>query len=102
MELLGVIYALKSMDVSEKITLYVDSQYVKNGCESWMRNWKRNGWKTAAGGAVKNQDLWEELDLLLQKNNVSFIWVKGHSGDVFNERVDTLANDAIASFLKKD
>lgn len=102
MELLGVIEALSSIEEDKKITLYVDSQYVKNGCESWMTNWKRNGWRTASGSSVKNQDLWERLDVVLKKHDISFVWVKGHSGNEYNDKVDALANVAIEEYLKKN
>ena len=62
--------------------------------QGWLRNWQRNGWKTAAKKPVKNQDLWRRLDPLIKTHDVNFHWVKGHSGHMFNERVDDLARNA--------
>jgi len=95
MELLGVINALNSLRVACNITLYTDSQYVKNGITKWISNWRNKNWLTSAGSAVKNQDLWESLDSATQKHNISWHWVKAHNGNPFNERVDYLARQAI-------
>ncbi len=95
MEMLAAIEGLKSLPKGSNVNLYTDSQYVKNGTETWVHNWKRNGWKTSAGGAVKNQDCWQALDALMQTHNVQWHWVKGHSGDLYNERVDALAKSGI-------
>ena len=65
----------------------------------WLASWKARGWKTADKKPVKNQDLWQELDLLRQKHDLQWHWVKGHSGHVENERVDALANRAIDALL---
>jgi ribonuclease HI len=92
MELMAVYEALSALKRPVKVQLHIDSQYVKNGLEKWLTGWKRNGWKTANGEAVKNQDLWIEIDKLLQKHQVSFKWVKGHAGIWENERADYLAN----------
>ncbi|HPX27823.1 MAG TPA: ribonuclease HI, partial [Treponemataceae bacterium] len=86
MELCAAIFALKeleklSIDSSRSITLYIDSQYVKNGITSWIESWKKNGWKTAAKEPVKNQDLWLMLDELNKKYSVQWKWVKGHAGN---------------------
>ena len=95
MELTAAIQALKYFEDSEKITLFTDSQYVKNGIESWINNWKKNGWKTASKKPVKNQQLWVELDLLIAKHNVIWKWVKGHAGNLYNEKADLLARKYI-------
>jgi ribonuclease HI len=100
MELRGVIEGLASLNIPNKITLFVDSQYVKNGCETWMKNWIRNGWKTASKEPVKNKDLWIRLNELLSFHEVSFTWVKGHSGNKYNDKADALANEAISNYLK--
>ena len=76
-----------------------DSQYVKNGMESWIHGWKKNGWKTAAKKPVKNDDLWKELDSLVQQHEVRWTWVKGHAGHPENEKADELANQGAAKFL---
>ena len=97
MELMAVIESLKAISKPFEIVITTDSQYVKNGITSWIHNWKKNGWKTAAKKPVKNKELWTELDHLIQKHNVSWKWVKGHSGHIENERADELANEAITN-----
>ena len=97
MELMAVIESLKAISKPFKIEITTDSKYVKNGITSWIHNWKKNGWKTAAKKPVKNKELWIELDHLIQKHNVSWKWVKGHSGHIENERADELANEAITN-----
>ncbi len=91
MELTAAIKALKYFENPETINLITDSKYVKDGIESWISNWKKNGWKTAAKKPVKNKELWEELDLQISKHNISWEWVKGHTGEIFNEKADFLA-----------
>ncbi len=95
MELTAAIQALKYFVDSEKITLFTDSQYVKNGIESWINNWKKNGWRTASKKLVKNKELWVELDLLIAKHYVIWKWVKGHAGNLYNEKADLLARKYI-------
>ncbi|MDG4812382.1 ribonuclease HI [Hydrogenovibrio sp. 3SP14C1] len=95
MELTAAIEGLKALKKPCKVKLTTDSQYVKNGITQWMMNWKKNNWKTAAKKPVKNQDLWQALDEALQPHDVSWAWVKGHSGHDENERVDDLANQAM-------
>lgn len=92
MELTAVIEALRWWEHHGMcpLEIHTDSQYVKNGINSWIFNWKKNGWKTAAGKPVKNQDLWVLLYDLNQKAKPDWFWVKGHSGDEFNERCDQL------------
>ena len=97
MELMAVIESLKAISKPFEIVITTDSQYVKNGITSWIHNWKKNGWKTAAKKPVKNKELWIELDHLIQKHTVSWKWVKGHSGHIENERADELANEAITN-----
>ena len=75
--------------------MLTDSKYVKNGINDWIFNWKKNGWRTASKKPVKNRDLWQELDQLVQNYNINWKWVKGHSGNIGNERADELANEAI-------
>ena len=91
MELTAAIKALKYFEYPETINLITDSKYVKDGIELWISNWKKNGWKTAAKKPVKNKELWEELDLQISKHNISWEWVKGHTGEIFNEKADFLA-----------
>ena len=94
MELSAVINALKEVGSAE-LDIYTDSKYVKNGIESWIKNWKMNGWMTAAKQPVKNKDLWLELDILVSKKEIEWKWVKGHSNDHYNTIVDEAARKAI-------
>lgn len=95
MELTATIKALKAIVKPHNITLYTDSQYVKNGITSWIFNWKKNGWKTANKKPVANKDLWIELDKYVKIHSVNWFWVKGHSGDHYNEIADQLAVNAM-------
>ena len=92
MELSAVIQGLAALTRPCRVEICTDSQYVKNGMESWIRSWKKNGWKTAAKQPVKNADLWQQLDALVQQHQVTWSWVKGHAGHPENERADQLAN----------
>jgi ribonuclease HI len=91
MELMGAIAALEALKEPCTVVLHSDSKYVLQGISEWMPGWKRKGWKTAGGGAVKNQDLWQRLDAARQPHRVEWQWVKGHAGHPDNERVDGLA-----------
>ncbi|MEO1251434.1 MAG: ribonuclease HI [Pseudomonadota bacterium] len=91
MEMKAVIEALKTVGAGSSVTIYTDSQYVKNGVTQWIHGWKRNGWKTSARKPVKNKDLWVELDALTDGRSIDWRWVKGHAGDPGNERADALA-----------
>ena len=102
MELIAVIKGLKSIQENADIEITTDSMYVNNGINQWIDNWKNNGWKTAAKKPVKNKDLWQELDELVQNYSIKWIWVKGHSGHLGNERADQLANEAIEEFHDKN
>ena len=96
MELTAIIEALKSVkDKNCLINLYTDSKYVIQGIEEWIFNWKKNGWKTADKKPVKNYELWVELDNITQNLQIKWHWVKGHSGNKYNEMADTLATSAI-------
>jgi len=94
MELMAAIMALETLTEPCQIDLHTDSQYVRQGITEWMRNWVKRGWKTASGGAVKNQDLWQRLQLASDRHTIEWHWVKGHSGHPENERVDALATAA--------
>lgn len=96
MELQAAIEALDSLKEPCEVELVTDSTYLKNGMQSWLADWKRKGWKTSAGKPVKNQDLWQQLDVLVETHRVHWRWVRGHSGVEGNERADALANEAIA------
>jgi len=91
MELTAAIQALKAFEKKSTITLITDSKYVKDGIQSWIQNWKKNGWKTAAKKPVKNKELWIELDELIVRHNITWEWVKGHAGNTHNEKADYLA-----------
>lgn len=101
MELLAAIRGLESVSERCQIELTSDSQYVRKGITEWLAGWKAKGWKTAAKKPVKNQDLWQLLDEQAQRHNVSWHWVKGHSGHRENEIADELANIAINELLEK-
>ena len=91
MELTATIKALKYFKEYQLITLITDSKYVKDGIESWIANWKKNGWRTTSKKPVKNKELWVELDSQIAKHNITWKWVKGHAGDRYNEKADFLA-----------
>ena len=95
MELTAAIEALKEVKESNDIELHTDSQYVKNGINLWIINWKKNGWKTANKKEVANKDLWIELDKYVTHHNITWFWVKGHSGNHYNEIADDLAVKAM-------
>ena len=92
MELMAVIRALEALKRRCSVRLHTDSQYVQKGITEWVSNWKRRGWRTSSGGAVKNQDLWRALDTLAAGHDIQWFWVKGHAGHAENERADQLAN----------
>lgn len=101
MEMRAAIEALQAIDPSATILLYTDSQYLKRGFTNhWVRNWKRNGWKTAKGTDVLNKDLWMQLDALLAEHKVTFQWVKGHAGHEYNEQCDELAKSEAFKFAR--
>ena len=97
MELLAVIEALAALKRPCKVTLYLDSEYVRKGITEWIVGWKARGWRTAARQPVKNVDLWQRLDALVAGagHAIDWRWVKGHSGDPGNERADRLANQGV-------
>ena len=97
MELTAVIRALQALKRPCRVRVHTDSQYVQLGISRWIHSWKKNGWKTADKKPVKNADLWRELDVLAQKHEVEWVWVKGHAGDEGNERADALANLGVDS-----
>lgn len=96
MEMMAIVKGLESLQRGCKLTIVTDSQYVKNAfTEGWLEKWQRNDWKTANRDPVKNKDLWLQLLLLCSKHQVSWKWVKGHSGHIYNEQCDELARAAI-------
>lgn len=97
MELTPVIESLMLLKKPSRVILTSDSQYVTKAINCrWLENWKKYGWKTANKKKVKNIDLWKQIDELIHKHEVHFIWVKGHSGHTENERCDYLAKNAIS------
>ena len=91
MELTATIKALEYISTKDKIQIYTDSKYVKQGITEWITKWKINGWKTSKKEEVKNKDLWIELDNLTSKNSIEWVWVKAHSDNDLNNEVDLLA-----------
>jgi ribonuclease HI len=102
MELTAAVRSLATLKTSCEVTFHIDSQYVKNGITSWIHNWMRNGWKTAAKKPVENQDLWMQLHELTQMHTIHWKWVRGHAGNQYNERVDQLATAAREQNLTSD
>lgn len=101
MELTAAIRALEKIPAGERVELYTDSSYLKNAfTNGWLAKWKSNGWKTATGNNVLNQDLWLELDKLIATRVVKFNWVKGHAGNSLNERCDMLARTTAEKFQR--
>jgi ribonuclease HI len=94
MEMMAAIVALESLTRPCRVRLTTDSVYVRDGITKWIHGWKRNGWRTAAKKPVANADLWQRLDAAAQRHDIQWHWVKGHSGDPDNERVDVLASNA--------
>ena len=97
MELTAVIEALAALKRPCRVTLFLDSEYVRKGITEWLPGWKARGWRTAARQPVKNADLWQRLDALVQGSGhqIEWRWVKGHAGDPGNERADALANRGV-------
>lgn len=100
MELTAAIEALKALKRPTSATLFTDSTYVCTGIVEWLPQWKARGWRTAGKKPVKNQDLWEALDAARTPHQIEWRWVKGHSGNAGNDRVDELANEAIDTLLR--
>ena len=97
MELTAVIEALGALTRPSNIVVHTDSQYVQKGITEWIGGWKARGWKTAAKEPVKNVDLWKRLDEATHAHAIRWVWVRGHAGNVGNERADALANRGVKS-----
>ncbi len=99
MELMAVIQALGALKRPCRGEIHLDSEYVRKGITEWVQGWKAKGWRTASKQPVKNADLWQQLDQLVQTggHDLSWHWVKGHAGHAGNERADALANQGVAS-----
>lgn len=101
MEMMAAISALELLKRPCAVALTTDSSYVKDGITKWIVGWKKRGWKTASKQPVKNVDLWKRLDAATQPHQISWHWVKGHSGHRENEIADTLATEAIKTISNK-
>lgn len=100
MELIAAIQGLQALKKSCQVRLVTDSNYVKEGITTWIHNWKKNGWRTAGRKPVKNADLWQDLDTAIARHDITWEWVRGHTGHPENERADALANQGMAEFLQ--
>ncbi|MBS1857473.1 MAG: ribonuclease HI [Acidobacteria bacterium] len=94
MEIKAAIEGLRALKVSCEVQVVTDSEYLKNGITTWIKNWKRKGWMTAAKKPVVNQDLWKELDGQVERHQTTWVWTKGHAGHEDNNRCDELATRA--------
>jgi ribonuclease HI len=99
MELMAAISALEKLSRPCKVDLTTDSQYVRKGITEWLANWKKRNWKTSARQPVKNVDLWQRLEAATHQHDITWHWVRGHTGHPENERADELANEAIDEML---
>jgi len=101
MELMAAIAALEALKHPSRVDLHTDSEYVRNGIMTWIHGWKKRGWKTADKKPVKNVELWQRLDEARSRHDVTWHWVRGHAGDLENERADELAREGMQPFLKR-
>ena len=97
MELMAAISALEALKRPCLVDIHTDSQYLRNGIMSWIKQWKRNGWRTAEKKPVKNVDLWQRLEAAMARHRVRWHWVRGHAGHELNERADQLAREGVAA-----
>jgi ribonuclease HI len=100
MELMAAISALEAIKRGAAVDLYTDSQYLKGGMTSWIKGWKKNGWKTADRKPVKNVELWQRLEEAVQRHEVKWHWVKGHADTPENHRADELAREGMKPFRR--
>lgn len=100
MELIAAIAALETLKRPCTVRIHTDSQYLQRGITEWIKRWRTNGWRTADKKPVKNAELWQRLERLLERHKVSWHWVRGHAGHAENERADALAREGMAPFLK--
>ena len=94
MELFAAIKALSNFNKKKSFKIFTDSNYVKDGITKWIKNWKKNNWKTSTKKPVKNQELWKKLDKLVKFHDVKWEWIKGHSTNIYNNLADELAKKA--------
>jgi len=99
MELTAAIKALEALKSPSDVELYTDSNYLRGGITSWIKGWKKNGWRTSDKKPVKNVELWQELEKTASRHDVRWHWVKGHDGHDDNERADELAREGMAPYL---
>ena len=99
MELTAAIMALEALTRPCQVDLYTDSQYLRQGMTEWLVQWKKKGWRNSKKEPVKNADLWQLLDDLAKRHQITWHWVKGHSGHPENDQADALANEAIDELL---
>ena len=99
MELMAAISALEALRETCSVTLYTDSNYLKQGLTEWLPQWRARGWRTADKKPVKNQDLWQRLEAAAAPHKIEWRWVKGHSGDPGNEAADALANEGLEEHM---
>ena len=97
MELMAAISALEALKRPCAVDLHTDSEYLQDGITSWIKGWKKNGWRTADKKPVKNIDLWQRLDAALANHQLRWHWVKGHAGHAMNERADELAREGVVA-----
>jgi ribonuclease HI len=100
MELTAAITALEALKRPCSVNLHTDSQYLREGISKWLAGWKKRNWVTAAKTPVKNVDLWQRLEAAAEKHDIHWKWVRGHAGDIRNERADEVARLAMRPFLK--
>lgn len=101
MELMAAIQGLETLKRGVKVRVHTDSTYVKDGITKWIHGWKKNGWKNAQKKPVKNAELWQRLETAIERHDVSWHWVKGHSDHPENDRADALARQGMAPYLSK-
>ena len=101
MELMAAIQGLESLNRGVRVRVHTDSTYVKDGITKWIHGWKKNGWKNAQKKPVKNAELWQRLETAIERHEVSWHWVKGHSDHPENDRADALARQGMAPYLSR-
>lgn len=101
MELTAAIMALEALKRPSQVDLHTDSEYLRNGITAWIHGWRKRDWKTADKKPVKNVELWQRLDAARSRHDVTWHWVRGHAGEIENERADELAREGMRPFLKR-
>jgi ribonuclease HI len=98
MELMAAISALEALKKPSKLTIVTDSNYVKDGITKWIHGWKKNGWRNSAKKPVKNAELWQRLDEATRRHDITWEWIRGHTGHPENERADELARQGMEPY----